>query len=130
MSPPYSTQDRPPSEDSKTRPTQHSLNPKKDSFFWLSFVALIVATFISALDLTAISTALPTITASLNGGDAFAWVGSAYTLASTAVLPLSGRLADVFGRKPLMLIAIAVFTIGSALAGASQNMAMLIVARC
>ncbi|TFY76572.1 hypothetical protein EWM64_g7440 [Hericium alpestre] len=85
--------------------------------------------FLSALDLTAVSTALPTITKKLNGGSDFSWVGSAYALASTAVLPLSGKLADVFGRKPVILASIVFFAIGSALAGAAQNMNMLIAAR-
>lgn len=97
--------------------------------FWLSFVAIIAAIFLSALDLTAVSTALPTITSDLNGGDDFTWVGSAYALSSTAFLPLSGALADIFGRKPVMLGSIFLFALGSALAGAAQNMNMLIAAR-
>lgn len=103
--------------------------PKKGSAFWLSFVAVVMSIFLSALDLTAVATALPTITKDLNGGDDFTWVGSAYALSSTAILPLSGSLADIFGRKPIMLISIALFAIGSAIAGASQNMNMLIAAR-
>ncbi|GBE86280.1 Efflux pump FUS6 [Sparassis crispa] len=102
---------------------------KKGSAFWLSFVAITASTFLSALDLTAVSTALPTITNDLHGGNDFSWVGSAYALTSTAFLPLSGGLADIFGRRPVMLISIAVFSLGSALSGASQSMAMLIGAR-
>lgn len=52
---------------------------------------------LSALDLTAVSTALPTIANQLQGGDEYVWVGSAYALSSTAILPLSGGLADIFG---------------------------------
>ena len=103
--------------------------PKKGTAFWLSFVAVVMSIFLSALDLTAVATALPTITRDLNGGDNFVWVGSAYALSSTAVLPLSGSLADIFGRKPIMLISIALFAVGSAVAGAAQNMNMLIAAR-
>lgn len=101
----------------------------KGSAFWLSFLSLVVSIFLSALDLTAISTALPTITADLDGGDNFTWVGSAYALASTAILPLSGALADIFGRKPVMMWSILFFAVGSALAGAAQTMSMLIAAR-
>ncbi|KAA1472295.1 MFS general substrate transporter [Dentipellis sp. KUC8613] len=101
----------------------------KGSAFWMTFVAIIVSMFLSALDLTAVSTALPTITKRLGGGSNFVWVGSAYSLSSTAILPLSGRLADVFGRKPVMLCSIALFAVGSAIAGAAQNMNMLIAAR-
>lgn len=102
---------------------------RKGPNFWLTFVAVVVSMILSALDLTAVSTALPTITDDLKGGDSFSWVGSAYALSSTAILPLSGRLADIFGRRPVMLVSIVFFALGSALAGAAQNMHMLIAAR-
>ena len=102
---------------------------RKGSAFWLSFLAIIVCTFVSALDVTAISVALPTITDELQGRNLFVWVGAAYGLASTAILPLSGRLADAFGRRPVMLTAVALFVVGSALSGAARNMNMLIAAR-
>lgn len=102
---------------------------KKGSAFWLTILALNVSIFLSALDLTALGTALPTIVADLDGGDDFSWVGSAYALSSTAILPLSGSLADIFGRRPVMLGAILFFAVGSALSGAAQNMNMLIAAR-
>lgn len=101
----------------------------KGSAFWLTFMAIIVTTFLSALDVTSIGTALPTIVADLDGGDDFAWVGSAYALSSTAFLPLSGTLADIFGRRPIMLISIALFALGSALAGSAQSMNWIIAAR-
>ncbi|RPD58553.1 MFS general substrate transporter [Lentinus tigrinus ALCF2SS1-7] len=102
---------------------------RKGSAFWLSFLAIIVCTFVSALDVTAISTALPTITKDLGGGDKYVWVGAAYGLACTTILPLSGRFADAFGRRPVMLSAVAIFMLGSALSGATQNMNMLIAGR-
>ncbi|KAJ7265870.1 Mfs1.1 [Mycena haematopus] len=104
--------------------------PPKSRAFYLSFVAIMVATFLSAMDLTAVGTALPTIASALNDteGD-YIWVGSAYALSSTALIPLSGSLAEAFGRRPIMLICIAFFAVGSALAGASQNMHMMIAAR-
>ena len=102
---------------------------RKGSAFWLTFVAVLVCTFVSALDLTAVSIALPTITESLSGGGKFVWIGSAYGLASAAILPLSGRFADAFGRRPVMLASVGLFFVGSALAGAAQNMNMLIAAR-
>ncbi|KAI0781950.1 iron permease [Abortiporus biennis] len=115
---------------SSTHSNSEPLSKKgKGSAFWLSFVAVLVCIFLSALDLTGISTALPTITADLNGGDNYVWIGSAYALASTAILPLSGLLADVFGRKPIMLASVFLFALGSALAGAAQSMNMLIAAR-
>lgn len=102
---------------------------KKGGAFWLSVMAVLVSVFISALDLTAVSTALPTIISDLKGGNDFTWVGSAYSLASTSVLPLTGCLADIFGRRPVMLGSVAFFVLGSALAGAAQSMNMLIAAR-
>ncbi|KAI0327038.1 iron permease [Cubamyces sp. BRFM 1775] len=103
--------------------------PGKGSAFWLSFIAVVVSNFLSALDMTAVSTAVPTMTNDLNGGDDFVWIGSAYGLASTAILPFSGRLSDVFGRRPIMLISVAIFFIGSALAGSAKTMNWLIAAR-
>ncbi|KAJ7366120.1 hypothetical protein DFH08DRAFT_652079, partial [Mycena albidolilacea] len=95
----------------------------KSRAFWLSFVAIMAAEFLSALDLTAVGTALPTIAGALSDteGD-YIWVGSAYALSSTAFIPLSGNLADVFGRFSVMLASIAFFVLRSAIAGAAQNM--------
>jgi len=101
----------------------------KGAAFWLTFFAVLLSTLLSALDMTAVGTALPTITEDLSGGNNYVWVGSAYALSSTAILPLSGRLADIFGRRPLMLSCIVLFALGSALAGAAQNMNMMIAAR-
>jgi MFS family permease len=100
----------------------------KDARFWLRVFTVCVAVFLSALELTAVSTALPTIVAELHGQD-FAWVGSAYALASAAILPMTGGLAQVFGRSPAYLGFIAVFAIGSIICGAAQNMSMLIAGR-
>ncbi|KAJ7187353.1 major facilitator superfamily domain-containing protein [Mycena filopes] len=102
----------------------------KGRAFWLSFVAIMVAVFLSALDLTAVATALPTIVSALDDteGD-YIWVGSAYALSSTAFIPLSGNLASVFGRKSIMLVSIALFGVGSAITGAAQNMPMIIAGR-
>lgn len=101
----------------------------KGKDFWMTMIVLCASILISAMDLTAVSTVLPTITNALDGGPNYVWVGSAYVLASTAILPLSGSLADIFGRKPLMLISIMLFAIGSALAGAAPNMTVMIIAR-
>ncbi|KAJ7347852.1 iron permease [Mycena albidolilacea] len=109
------------------RPLNSASAPKSRAF-WMSYLAIMVSVFLSALDLTAIATPLPTIASALNDtkGD-YIWVGSAYALSSTAFIPLSGNLADVFGRKPIMLLSIAFFAVGSALAGASQNMAKALI---
>ncbi|KAG8903877.1 hypothetical protein FRB99_002613 [Tulasnella sp. 403] len=96
--------------------------------FWLIFIAMMVSTFLSALDFTSVATALPTIVEDLHGTE-FVWIGSAFALGSTAFLPLSGGLAEIFGRRPVVLGCLAFFGLGSALAGAAQNMNMMIAAR-
>ncbi|KZV73042.1 iron permease [Peniophora sp. CONT] len=90
--------------------------------------ATLTSDFLSAMDLTAISTALPTIVEDLGGSD-FIWPGSAYTLAGVALVPVTGGLVSIFGRKPILLFCIACFALGSALAGAAQSLNMLIAAR-
>ncbi|GJE91675.1 MFS general substrate transporter [Phanerochaete sordida] len=101
---------------------------RKGARFWLILLAICVSLFLSALEYTAVSTALPTIVHDLQGND-FVWVASAYALASTALLPMTGGLAQIFGRRPTMLGSQALFALGSALCGAAQNMRWLIAAR-
>ena len=74
------------------------------------------------------TTALPTVVERLHGSD-FVWAGGAYTIASTAVLPLVGGLVESFGRKPVLLAFIAAFAVGSVLCGAATSMNMLIAGR-
>ncbi|TBU22577.1 MFS general substrate transporter [Dichomitus squalens] len=97
--------------------------------FWLVFLALCISLFLTALDLASVSTALPAIVHDLGGSESFAWVSSAYTLACTAVLPISGRAADIFGRRTVLLVAIMLFAAGSAVTGAAASMNMMIAGR-
>ncbi|KAJ7836921.1 iron permease [Mycena olivaceomarginata] len=116
--------------DSENSPsTSDPPSSRKGSAFWLSYAAVCICTFVSALDVTSIPTALPSIIDSLSGSAASAWVGSSYTLASSALAPLTGNLANIFGRRPVMLGSILLFALGSALAGTAQSMEWLIVAR-
>lgn len=70
-------------------------SPQKKGFnFWMIFLSLCLAMFLSAVELSAVSTAMPTIIHELEGDD-FVWVGTAYALASTAFLPMSGGMAEV-----------------------------------
>ncbi|KAF8514423.1 iron permease [Hysterangium stoloniferum] len=101
---------------------------KKPASFWLSMFSLMIATFLAALDTGAVATALPTIIDDLQGKE-FVWIGSAYTLAGVAFLPMSGHLANIFGRRPILLIFLSIFALGSALCGAAQSMDMLIGGR-
>ncbi|KAH6890857.1 Mfs1.1 [Coprinopsis sp. MPI-PUGE-AT-0042] len=96
--------------------------------FWLIVASLCITLFLSALDYTALASALPVIVHDLQGSD-FSWIGTAYALSSTAFLPMSGGLAQIIGRRPSFVIALAFFALGSALCGAAQSMNWLIAAR-
>jgi EmrB/QacA subfamily drug resistance transporter len=84
---------------------------------------------LAALDQTIVSTALPTIVGDLGGIEHLSWVVTAYLLTSTVSGPIYGKLGDLYGRKPVLQVAIVIFLIGSALCGLSQNMGELIAFR-
>ncbi len=107
---------------------ESSKGSKKGSVFWCIFASICVTLFLSALDQSAVSTALPTIAHDLHTTE-FVWVGSAYTLSSTAFLPMSGGFAQIFGRRVALLSCIALFALGSGICGGAKNMAMLIAGR-
>jgi EmrB/QacA subfamily drug resistance transporter len=90
---------------------------------------LLLGIFLAALEATVVSTAMPTVVASLGGIDQYSWVFSAYLLTSTASVPLWGRLSDLYGRRRLYLGAIALFLVGSLLAGVAQSMMQLVLFR-
>jgi MFS family permease len=91
--------------------------------------ALMLGMLLAALDQTIVSTALPRIVSDFGGVDKLSWVATAYLLTSTAVTPLYGKVSDMYGRKLVFQVAIVTFLVGSALAGASQNMGELIGTR-
>lgn len=95
----------------------------------LIFSALILAMLMASLGQTVLATALPTIVGELDGVEHMAWVITAFILASTVMMPVYGKLGDMFGRKPLFIFAILAFVIGSALGGAADGMGQLIGAR-
>src|SRR5437588_5163983 len=92
-------------------------------------LALFVATFLVALDTSVVSTAMPTVIGQIGGIQLYAWVFSAYLLSSTVSMPIYGKLADLFGRKPVLLSGTALFLVGSMLCGQSQTMEQLIAFR-
>ena len=91
--------------------------------------AVLLALFLGALDQTIVGTALPRIVTDLGGNEYYTWVVTIYLLTSTITVPFYGKLSDLYGRKPMMMFGVAIFLIGSALSGLSQNMAMLILFR-
>ena len=84
---------------------------------------------LSALDQSIVATALPRVVADLGGMAHLSWVVTAYMLTSTATMPLYGKLADQYGRRPMIITALATFLFGSALCGLAQDMLQLIVFR-
>jgi EmrB/QacA subfamily drug resistance transporter len=93
------------------------------------YSGLMVALLLAALDQTIVATALPRVVSELGGITQYSWVFTAYMLGSTVTVPLYGRLGDVYGRKPLFIVSISIFLLGSALCGAAQNMVQLVVFR-
>jgi EmrB/QacA subfamily drug resistance transporter len=91
--------------------------------------AVMLGLFLGALDQTIVGPALPTVVGQLSGNDYYVWVITIYLLTSTITVPFWGKLSDIYGRKPMFMIGITIFLIGSALSGLSQNMAMLITFR-
>lgn len=78
---------------------------------------------------TIVSPALPTISHHFQSSAGYTWIGSSYLLANAASTPLWGRTSDIWGRKPLLLAAVAMFLIGSVLCAAAQDIGMLITGR-
>src|ERR1700738_1977884 len=92
-------------------------------------LALFVATFLVALDMSVVSTAMPTVIGQIGGIQLYGWVFSASLLTSTVSMPIYGKLADLFGRKPVLLFGTGLFLVGSMLCGQSQSMEQLIAFR-
>ncbi|KAI0712755.1 MFS general substrate transporter [Cerioporus squamosus] len=90
-------------------PIPNAAKARKGGTFWCIFLSLCLAVFLAALELTA--------------------VGSAYSLSSTALLPMSGGMAQIFGRRPALLICLGLFALGSGICGGASSMSMLISGR-
>ncbi|RJQ25513.1 MAG: DHA2 family efflux MFS transporter permease subunit [Peptococcaceae bacterium] len=95
----------------------------------LVVIAVMLGTFLAALDVTIIGTAMPTIVGRLGGMSLFPWVFSTYLLTYTVTTPIYGKLADLFGRRMVYAWGTGVFLLGSALCGLSENMSQLIIFR-
>ena len=95
----------------------------------LATLGVAVALFLAALDQTVVGVAMPRIVADLRGLDYYAWVTTAYLITSTALVPVAGKLGDMFGRKPFLIAGMIGFVTASALCGMSQNMFELVLFR-
>ena len=91
--------------------------------------AVLLGLFLVALDQTIVGTALPRIVTDLGGNDLYTWVVTIYLLTSTITVPFYGKLSDIYGRRPMLMIGIVLFMAGSALSGLSQEMWQLILFR-
>lgn len=91
--------------------------------------ALCAAVFLAALDVTIITTALPSIAAHFQSSSAYTWIGSSYILANTATVPAWGKLSDIWGRKPLLLVATVVFFGGSLICAVGDTIALFLFGR-
>lgn len=92
-------------------------------------VAVMLGLFLAALDQTIVGTALPRIVTDLRGNELYVWAFTAYLLTATTTGPIYGKLSDLFGRRPILLFAVAVFLLGSLLSGLSQEMWQLVAFR-
>jgi EmrB/QacA subfamily drug resistance transporter len=95
----------------------------------LTLVAVLLSLFMGAMEATVIATAMPTVVSDLGGLELYGWVSAVYLLATTVTIPLYGKLSDIYGRKPLMLLGIAIFLAGSMASGLAQSMPALIAFR-
>lgn len=102
------------------------MNPKEIK---LVMLALMSSLLLAALDQTIVASALPTIVSDLGSAGKLSWVITSYLLASIAVMPLYGKIGDLYGRKKILLLAIALFLAGSMLCGISNSLFTLVLAR-
>lgn len=91
--------------------------------------AILLGSFLAAIEATAVAAAVPTAVGEMGGVARYSWVFSAYLLASTTTVPLYGKLADLFGRRRIYHISVVLFLLGSALSGLAQSLEQLILFR-
>ncbi|KIX01333.1 uncharacterized protein Z518_09058 [Rhinocladiella mackenziei CBS 650.93] len=92
-------------------------------------IALFSTLFIAALNTTIVATAIPTICSDLHSASGYSWIGASYVIATTAVVPIWAKLSDIWGRKPILLMAVALYFASSIICAVSSSMGMLIVSR-
>ena len=95
----------------------------------LILMPLCLSVLLSSLDLTIVTPAIPAIVSSFRSTAGYVWIGSAFVLANTAFTPIWGSVADIWGRKPIMLIAVVIFLGGSLLCALAPQMNALIAGR-
>ncbi|TFY53267.1 hypothetical protein EVJ58_g9541, partial [Rhodofomes roseus] len=101
---------------------------KRSKTFWFTLVTLVLSSFMVILETNIIGTAAPTIADDLKISQ-FLWIGNTYFLASTVLMPLCGGLAEIFGRRPVMLVSLVIFAVGGAVSGAANGEGMFFTGR-
>ena len=91
--------------------------------------ALVVAMFLAAIEGTIVATAMPSIAARLGGFSLYSWVFSSYLLMQAVTTPIFGKLADLYGRKPVFIAGVTIFLLGAVLCALSTSMGMLVAFR-
>ncbi len=109
--------------DGQVTPLSETLDNRQK---WLLLGSLMVCLFVGALDQTVVSTATPKILADLGGFGLISWLFTSYMLSSTVIIPLVGKLGDIYGRKLFLIGGVLIFMVSSAACGAATNMPMLI----
>ena len=104
----------------------HAVSPRERTAI---FSALVLVLLLASLDQTIVATALPTIVSEIGGLTHLSWIVTAYLLATTVVVPLYGKLGDIYGRRIVLQAAVVIFLIGSGLCGMAQNLPELIAFR-
>ncbi|CAJ2499934.1 Uu.00g027870.m01.CDS01 [Anthostomella pinea] len=120
-----------PNENGTTPAAGKEAGPAQRTKLQMSLImfALCSALFLAALDVTIITTAIPTIVGQFNSPSGYTWIGAAYLLANSATVPSWGKISDIWGRKPVLLTAVGIFWIGSLICALSVNIGMLIAGR-
>src|SRR5688500_8421347 len=95
----------------------------------LTIAGLMLSLFLASLNQSIVNTAIPRIVAELNGFDTYAWIITAYMLTSTSIIPIAGKLGDLYGRKRFLIGGAIYFVITTAMCGLAQNMLQLIIVR-
>lgn len=115
---------------SQGRIDEYASTFKPDWRFFVAFASLCVIVLMAALDATSLSVAIPKITSQLNGSaiEGF-WSGTSFLLTSTVLQPVYGSFSDIFGRKTMIYLALALFTVGAIVAAVAQDMTTLLAGR-
>jgi Na+/melibiose symporter-like transporter len=123
------TAEQEPHDDSDAASVSGQRNEMSSKQLRIAIPALSVCLFVSFIDQTSVSTATPAIAGDLNTGTATSWIGTSFLIASTAFQLINGRLSDIFGRKNLLLICLALMALGDLGCGFAQTAVQLFVLR-